>query len=409
MLWDLSGNPDVPDEAMQRWSIAKAAIARAVTAYTDKLPLGITFFPSDDLCGSDTSLRVPPAYGSQDAILAALRDGGLSPDGGGIPTCGAISKTANALAGEQRDSYLLLVTGGLPSCDATCFVDPHDPAASAVTALTAAGRASHPVKTFVLGIGSLPMPDRAGLTRMADAGGVPDRSNPTLKFFNANDVAALDAALERIMRQLIENDAGVVCDDSCTASGCADPAEVCVSDRCRPDPCRALSCRPSEYCYSTGTDARCAAPCDHSCPEGSRCSLGACIPDACDKACGPAAHCDTPPRSGPSFTPGACVPDPACAAVRCPGAQACFAGVCRDDPCRYTSCPSGLSCVPFDGSCVRMERLPSESDGDDELMAGCAIGHRESRAAALSAAALYASYALLLLARRRRAQARART
>ena len=218
MMWDLAGR-SVADPAKQRWGIAKAAIERAVAAYNNKLPIGLTLFPADDLCGASGTLRVPPGYDTQAAIHAALSDGGSSPNGGGIPTCGAVRRVARELSGQNRESYLLLITDGMPNCDATCGIDPLDPAGGAVSAIAAASSGSSPVKTFVLGIGSLSSTARGALTRMADAGGVPDLNNPMLKFFSAGDSAALDAALSRIMSRLVTGDGAATCDDSARPVG----------------------------------------------------------------------------------------------------------------------------------------------------------------------------------------------
>lgn len=400
MLWDLAGRTGVSDPAKQRWGIAKAAIERAVAAYNNKLPIGLTLFPADDLCGTSGTLRVPPGYDTQAAIHAALSDGGSSPSGGGIPTCGAVRRVARELGGQNRAAYLLLVTDGMPSCDATCSFDPMDPAAGAVSAIAAASSASSPVKTFVLGIGSLSTAARGALTRMADAGGVPDLSNPMLKFFSASDSAALDAALARIMSRLVAGEGGAACDDSCARTGC--PAEqLCVGGRCLADPCRALSCRSNEYCWSSGGAAKCAAPCDKSCPPGSRCSLGACVRDACPTACGPGTRCDAAPGSA---TAGSCVADPACATVSCADGQACLGGSCHDDPCQYTSCPDGLACVPFDGSCVVMSLLPDQLEHQNLLTDGCAVAPLASRRSAASGFLGFLAVGLGLLAARRRPQ-----
>ena len=399
MLLDLAGHAGVADPAKQRWGIAKAAIERAVAAYSDKLPIGLTFFPADDLCGASGTLRVPPGYDTQAAIHAALSDGGSSPNGGGIPTCGAVRRVARELSGQNRESYLLLVTDGMPNCDATCGIDPLDPAGGAVSAIAAASSSSSPVKTFVLGIGNLSTTARGALTRMADAGGVPDLSNPMLKFFSAGDSAALDAALVRIMSRLITGTGGTACDDSCAKTGCPAAEQLCVRGRCVADPCRALSCRSGEYCWSSGNAAKCAAPCDKSCPPGSRCSLGACVRDACPTACGPGSRCDAAPGSA---TAGSCVADPACATVSCADGQACRGGSCHDDPCQYTTCPGGLACVPFDGSCVAMSLLPEQIDSQNLFTDGCAVAAMASRRSAASGFLGFLVVGLVLLAARRR-------
>lgn len=405
MLLDLAGHPGVAEPAKQRWGIARAAIERAVAAYNNKLPIGLTLFPADDLCGTSGTLRIPPGYDTLAAIHTALSDGSSSPNGGGIPTCGAVRRAARELGGQGRESYLLLITDGMPSCDATCSFDPLDPAAGAVSAIAAASSASSPVKTFVLGIGSLPPAARSALTRMADAGGVPDLTNPMLKFFSVNDSAAFDAALTRILSRLVQGEGGAACDDSCAKTGCPSTEQLCLHGRCVADPCRALSCRSGEYCFSTGGSAKCVASCDKSCPAGSRCRLGACVRDACPTFCGPGSRCDTAPGSAAA---GLCVPDPACATVSCADGQACLGGVCREDPCQFTACPDGLACVPFEGSCVAMSLLPAQLEPENLLSDGCAVSSLTSGRGAASGVGGSLAVALALLAVRRRARGAAR-
>ena len=395
MLLDLAGHSGPSELGKTRWGIAAAAIERAVATYNNRLPLGLTLFPADNLCGSAERLRIAPAYDTQAAISRALTEADSIPDGGGMPTCGAIRRTAQALAAESRASYVLLVTDGLPSCDETCSFNPQDPAAAAVAAISAAASASHPVKTFVLGIGTLPQTARSALTRMAAAGGVPDSRDPVLKFFGASDVATLDAALGRIMGSVLTDPVGVTCDDSCVKNGCPEAGQVCLHGRCAADPCLALGCRSGEYCYSTGSAAKCVAACDKSCPTGSRCSLGVCVHEACAEACAPGSKCDATTGAG-----GTCVTDPACAAVKCADGQACVSGTCHEDPCRFTTCPSGLSCVAFDGSCVTMGLLPAQMETTEQLGVGCAVSDPASRRSAVSAAVLFYLVGLVLLARR---------
>lgn len=395
MLWDLAGHPNFQEPAKQRWSIAKAAIERAVAAYNHKLPLGLTMFPTDDQCSSDGPVRIPPAYDTQAAITAALHDSASAPSGGGIPTCATIRRVAKEARSAGRDAYILLITDGLPTCDFACGFDPLDPAGAAVSAISQAGSGSSPVKTFVLGIGSLTSAARAGLTRMAEAGGVPDRNNPMLKFFSAVDTATLDASLGRILNRLLVDDLGVTCDDSCKTTGCA-AGQLCMHDRCAADPCRALTCRSGEYCWSTGDAAKCAAPCTKSCAPGSRCSLGACVRDACSGACGVGSRCEepTPPVGTDGADGGRCVADAACQGVACPDGQACRAGVCHSDPCQYTSCPEGLSCLPFDGSCVAMSLAAPKTEESSLLSQGCAVSPATSRR---SAASVFLAASLLVL------------
>ncbi len=136
---------------------------------------------------------------------------------------------------------------------------------------------------------------------------------------------------------------GLACDEShpCT-SGYA-----CVSQTCRP--------AGSGTSGGTGGVAGSCPVCTDggvllcdgglvSCPDGTACDYGACLP-ACqaDGGCGAGALCD--------LTPRACVPANACSAGSCllPGGRSgvCLAGVCSAAP--PAGGASGTGCTPPDG------------------------------------------------------------
>ena len=116
-------------------------------------------------------------------------------------------------------------------------------------------------------------------------------------------------------------------------------------------------------------------------------------------ACGPQQACNAD---------GACV---GCTTnADCPGpdnecqSRACLGGSCHDDPCQYTSCPDGLDCVPFDGSCVAMSLLPDQSHPQDLFADGCAVTALTGRRSAASGLLGFLAAGLVLLAARRRRQ-----
>ena len=85
--------------------------------------------------------------------------------------------------------------------------------------------------------------------------------------------------------------------------------------------------------------------------------------------------------------------------------RGCIAGKCVDDPCAYIRCPSGLECVPFEGTC-QTPGGPMGMAPDGSLQTGCACdvsGTRSHQAAALAPLLfLFASAYAGLRARRRR-------
>lgn len=347
MKSDLAGH-DPPDTGqMSRWAIAQSGLAAVLGQYDGHLPIGFSYFPTDNSCGSKSSLPVPPDYYTKVNILNTLY--AIAP-GGNTPTSYAIGKLRMLapLTDSSRQQYLLLVTDGAPNCVPN---DPNEEIAlsSTLSEIREAQKQSPSIKTFVVGFGSgLPTTFQDNLDQMANAGGVPN-SDPNFphKYYPADSPAALLNSLQRILGTVTTGgDVGsgvTICDDSCYAQGCPGAGQICHNGVCQENPCAGRSCPDGQYCYTDGTTSECRPTCTEVCMDGQRCVRGKCQPDPCFGVCTSGSTCNA--------TAGQCMPDPACSGVVCHSAQGCIGGRCVDDPCLFITCPAGLSCVPNEGTC----------------------------------------------------------
>lgn len=364
-----------------KWAIATAALTKLNNRFDGLLPIGYSNFPSMNNACMTQALRIPVGYGNRVAINNAMIDFPFS--GGSTPICDAITKLSAEplLKDASRGQFILLVTDGAPAA-ACCGTDP---VLSTVNAIKAAAQQSPPIYTFVVGFGQLAMAEQMALNQMALAGGYPD-TNPTYKYYRAENPTDLDTALSRILMQINGGDAGplITCEDGCYGTGCPS-GQTCLQNTCKPNPCAGKTCPDEQSCQADGT---CAAVCVVSCPMGSVCQRGRCVADACSGSCGAGQVCDS--------STSQCVADPKCQGVVCHTTQGCFGGVCVDNPCVYLTCPAGYTCRDFNGSCQK-----PESAGDGPKTGGCDVSRaprQSSGAAALGTAALM----LLALGVRRR-------
>ncbi len=402
MLYRLQDNNFATGTELSRWDIASGAVTALLNQYDGLLPIGLAVFPTDSVCTTG-SFVVEPAYSTKLDItsrLAGFKPPSIDPD---TPTCSAIDtlRAANAYKDASRSQYILLVTDGDPYCRNT-ICGGGDLVTKTVAAITAAKNQTPSVHTFVVGFGgNLPMTLKANLDRMAQAGGEPN-PDAAYDYYPADSQQALLTQLQRIITTITGGgDVGstTLCDDTCYSLGCPNPGEICAGATCKPNPCSGVSCPDGQYCYTDGSAASptCVAPCVQSCGAGSRCVRGSCQPSPCATACGANARCDT--------TTGECQTDPSCSGVQCRGTRGCIAGKCVDDPCAYIRCPSGLECVPFEGTC-QTPGGPMGMAPDGSLQTGCACdvsGTRSHQAAALAPLLflLVSAYAGLRARRRR--------
>ena len=354
-----------------KWELAKTAIKELVKTYDGQLPIGLALFASDSGCGA-ARLDIPPDYETAGKITMLIDS--KQPDSS-TPTSEAITSISKeaVLHDPSRQQYMLLLTDGAPNCASG------EPTTT-VNAIKSAHMQSPSITTFVLGFGSLPASAATAMDDMAVAGGAPSVGTPR-KFYTAEDLTTLKAALEKIFSVVLGEGTGL-CDDSCYAPdvGCPTPGDVCIRGKCQQNPCAGISCGPGLYCYTDGVSpGRCIAPCKKACQSGYRCEQGVCVPSACPSFCIAGYVCNA--------QTGRCEKDPLCPdnpprREQCRVPSACQYGQCVDDPCRFVRCPAGSLCVPWNGSCkfdpssvVTPDMASNGSDVDGQnRQAGCAIG-----------------------------------
>lgn len=392
------GSPD------SKWAIATRALSEMNLRYDRLLPLGYSNFPTGVGCPVNATVPIQPGYNNLVAIHNAMI--AYPFPGGSTPTCEAVRQTASDLVGKYKNpSYLLLVTDGEP--DALCCGA--NPVKATVDAIAAAAKPTvpgvSPVYTLVVGFGKTLDSERLVLNQMADAGGYPVTTDPNYRYYRAEDKTALEQALARIVKSVTGGDAGVAetCEDGCYAKGCPQ-GQVCYKSDCRANPCASKTCPSSEYCVPTfnadGTaTAACVAACVHPCPVTSRCDKGQCVGDPCSGQCQSGQKCQASPDGGT----GTCVSEPLCALTLCHNTQGCFVsndtGQCKDDSCRYITCPLDTVCRPFSGSCQSPDPQPIFGLGSGGI--GCSTGGGTTSALRLSLLSSGLLLSLLFLGRKR--------
>ncbi len=395
------GSPD------SKWSIATKALTNMNNKYDGLLPLGYCNFPTGTGCPVAMKIPIPPGYSNRITINNAMI--AFPYPGGSTPTCTAVTNAAADLVktDPSRPGYLLLVTDGSP--DAMCCGA--DPVKTTVDAIRAAANPTAtgvpPVYTLVLGFGKSLDSERASLNQMADAGGLA-LSDPTYRYYRAEDATALEQALATIVKSVIGGDAGTIatCEDGCYAKGCPS-GQVCNQNACRANPCATMNCPSSQYClptfYANGmSKAECVDACRSPCPQTSRCDRGKCVVDPCSGQCSAGQKCQTSPDS-PDSPIGTCVDEPLCKNTICHQTQGCFAGAsdgqCFDDLCNYVTCPQGTVCHRFTGVCESPDPQPVLALGSGGI--GCDVSQTSSSAARLSWLSSGLLLSLLVLAQRR--------
>jgi hypothetical protein len=414
MAQDPSGGNGTPS----KWTIAKTALASVFQNYDGKLPIGLDLFGKGTTGCNVGGFEEAPAYGTGAAINMTLANNSPATS---TPTCAAVNNLRGqaVMKDATRGQYILLITDGSPNCQGAAPCANANQVTDTTTQIAAALAQTPPIKTFVVGFGALTAAEQMAMDAFANAGGVPnnDPNFPGHTYYPADNQTVLLASLNKILTTITGGgDTGgtqVLCDDSCYSNPCP-TGQVCVNAACKANPCASTTCAAGQYCYTDGNTATCVSSCAMSCPAGQRCDRGQCVADSCAVACGVNTVCD------PST--GQCVNDPSCSGVLCKPSQGCFGGQCKDDPCTLVTCPSGTSCVPFDGSCVPPDYFDNpcnyimcsgnsacdpvtrscSSNGTVANGCSCDIGDSRSRSFGLMAPALF----LLALMLRRRAFAR---
>ena len=384
---DPSGGSGTPSKL----DIAKTALAKLMMKYGDQIPFGFADFTSTGAsCNDGVEIVVKPNDGTKATITAAIAavqaEGGTNTG----PAIDAVAALPEMNDSTRPASYILLVTDGEPNCPGTIGTEPDDPAYTVGAIKRAADKG---IKTFVVGFGALPTPDRDAMNMMAAAGGEPC-TGPTCngqQFYAAESDAGLNAAISSISNVIL-GEFGGACDDSCYAEGCPNAGEICVKGQCVADPCTGVqaTCAPTDYCYTNGTTAgTCTPECPSMCPAGEACTLNGCQADPCAAMTCP---------SSSVCAAGSCIStacSPACAMN-----LACINGKCQDDPCRYIKCPAGAECTANVGTCVSSGSLDG---GTGTHPRGKSAGCDYAPTSAGTGLAFVVLCFLLLALRRRRA------
>lgn len=373
-----------PTPSKRKCNIAIAALSKLVSQYDGVLPIGLSLFPSDGMCGS-AKLNISPALFTGQSINSLLNSSAPTSFVPDTPTSASISSLAGMapLKDPARGQYILLLTDGRPEC-----ANGSENVTKTVAALQAAARATPPIKTFVVGFGMLDATSQAAMNQMADAGGVPS-GDPTYHYYQAGDAASLDAALGKILVTISGELGSAMCDDSCYSVGCPVAGEKCIGRMCQKDPCAGVSCAAGQYCYTDGTSAgSCVPVCPTACAAGTYCDRGQCVTAPCGAPCGPGKLCNEATKL--------CEVDPQCATLtpKCVAPRGCIAGKCVDDPCASSliSCPAGATCTPWKGTCQSdgSNQPPIDDPGGTVATSGCSCDlahtHKESMGTAVLAA-----------------------
>lgn len=386
------------NETEERWYIAKQAVKGLLDRYDKQLPIGLSMFPADAMCGVDP-FQVPVGLGTKDAILAKInavpRDfDGLTPTGPAIDSAAATVE----LKDSARGQFVLLITDGEPRCTTGVGMagDPESVkrAQEAVDSIAKAAQQKPPIKTFVVGFGALSAFQRDTLNRLATAGGVPDKTDAMYQYYRAEDAASLQVSLDKILRTVITSgDATsmpVLCVETCYTTPCTG-GQLCVQSQCVKNPCDGLVCGTDQYCFTDGKTASCKPTCKEDCAVGQRCIQGVCKAVDCLDACSPGKVCNPLTHS--------CEPDAKCKDVLCKANQGCVAGSCVDDPCALLLCPSGGQCVPMEGTCITPP--PPTVDPGAAVQSGCSCEVGRAGPGPLPLGAMTALLCGVLLRRRR--------
>ncbi len=180
-----------------KWQIAVAAMQKMTTTYKDRIRFGLTLFPDTDAdkCNQGTiPIGVAPGNETKIATLltsALAKTDPYFPDGPCVTNIDTAMKQASgepAFKDATRKSYALLMTDG---AQAGCSAAGGDPG----TVKIIGDMATAGVPTFVVGFGK--GVKAASLNSFAVAGGVPT-SDPTTKYYQADDAKSLDSALATI-------------------------------------------------------------------------------------------------------------------------------------------------------------------------------------------------------------------
>ncbi len=204
IVLDRSGSmqlpPGFPPTGPTKWASMVAALKSVTAAKDNNIRFGLSYFPTDDLCGvaagTDVAVQLPSA-----SLIASSLDS-RSPNGN-TPAHTSLQQalaTYNAMTVNPAGRYVLFATDGAPNCGGSPPVPDTESDAETVAAVTALASAG--IKTFVIGFGSTLGLDEAVLNDSAIAGGVPNPGGPP-HYYPATNAAQLQTQLDLIAGGII--------------------------------------------------------------------------------------------------------------------------------------------------------------------------------------------------------------
>ncbi|MCC6214051.1 MAG: VWA domain-containing protein [Polyangiaceae bacterium] len=190
---------------LSKWEVAVDAIVTLTTAHATDIRWGLNLFPDTTPPECEQAASAVPLGAGSAPTIQSLLGASLTltdvnyPDGPCVTNIDTAVQQASqdtALADPTRKSFVLLLTDGK---QAGCNLAGGDLG----TEQLLGSMFSTGVATFVVGFGD--EVDPAQMNRFADAGGMP-RSDPTTRYYQADDAATLDAALATIASSVVSCD-----------------------------------------------------------------------------------------------------------------------------------------------------------------------------------------------------------
>ena len=199
------------------WSESVQAIGRVTTTTQQAFAWGLSLFPKAGAgagccqmpADDDATVEVPCASSTEALIASALAS--ASPTGGGAPTARAIMQGASALvaSGTSTSKYLVLMTGGDPTCanDSLCTgVSSPDYARTKSAVSHVASVLGIPVAVVAVALPAnsnwtQPNGTEQFFADLANLGGMPSTSQSQSAYYSGSSAADLANAIGTILEQ----------------------------------------------------------------------------------------------------------------------------------------------------------------------------------------------------------------
>lgn len=268
LVQDMSGSMDeAPNTGTTttKWQSAQQVVPQVVNQFANRFRFGVSMFPgANNGCaagGVDLSIGASPSQ--VQSLYSSLAPGG------GTPTAASLTSAKNYLLSQGLSSpaYVLLITDGLPNCNASLNVatcTSIDPAATTaqykclddtqtVAAAQALRAANIPVYVVGFGSGITSTGNQAVLNAIASAGG-------TSTAYIATNQAQLTTALNQV----------------------ASTASTCCVNACTQGSARCSATGQRQTCQ-LDTAGVCTVWANNDCPTMTACTGGSCV--ACSNQC----------------------------------------------------------------------------------------------------------------------------